>query len=360
MEVVMGRSPFLDSVRAAIRVRHYARATEATYTLWIRQFILYHGKRHPKDMAGPEVEAFLSYLASERHVSASTQNVAMAALLFMYRHVLGIDLPWMSDIVRPKRRTYVPTVLSRREVSALLEKMQGMDRLICELLYGSGMRQIEAFRLRVADLDFDYRQVIVRSGKGFKDRTTILPKGLIEPLRRHLARVKQLHEADLQGGYGEVYLPYGLARKYPRAGREWCWQYVFPSSVLKGDEEDGVIRRFHASPKNLYRAIKAAARAAEIHKRVTSHAFRHSFATHLLEAGYDIRTVQELLGHKDVDTTMIYTHVLKRGGRAVNSPLDSPLDSPGINTADDEESGVREMRAGWISPGDYRPRAAAL
>jgi integron integrase len=318
----MARSPFLDSVRAAIRVRHYARATESTYLLWIRQFILFHNKRHPKDMGGPEVAAFLTYLATQRRVSASTQNVAMSALLFMYRNVLEVDLPWLTDIVRPKRRTYVPTVLSGDEVSALLAAMRGTNRLICQLLYGSGMRQIEAFRLRVADLDFDYRQLIVRSGKGFKDRTTILPAGLVTPLRRHLADVKQLHEADLKAGFGEVYLPYGLARKYPRAGREWCWQYVFPSSIRKADDEDGVMRRFHASPKNLYRAIKAAAREASIHKRVTSHAFRHSFATHLLEAGYDIRTVQELLGHKDVDTTMIYTHVLKRGGKVVNSPLD--------------------------------------
>ena len=318
----MGRSPFLDSIRAAIRVRHYSRETEKTYVHWAKKFILYHGKRHPKDMGAPEIEAFLSWLATDRKVAASTQNQALSALLFMYRYVLDMDLPWLDGIVRAKRRTYVPTVLSRAEVSALLERMTGVDGLICQLIYGTGTRRIEAYRLRIEDLDFDYQQLKIRSGKGFKDRMTILPKRLVEPLKRQMARVKALHLEDLAAGHGEVWLPHALSRKYPNTGKSWGWQFLFPSSILTPDEETGVLRRFHASPKNLDVAINAAARGAGITKRVTSHTFRHSFATHLLEAGYDIRTIQELLGHKDVQTTMIYTHVLKQGGKGVKSPLD--------------------------------------
>lgn len=318
----MGSSPFLDSVRAAIRTRHYARSTEKSYVGWIRSFIIFHGKRHPKELGAPEVERYLSWLATRRKVSASTQNQALSAVLFMYRHVLGVELPWLDGVTRAKRRQRVPVVLSPEEVRRVLDQLQGTPRIIADLLYGSGMRRIEALRLRVGDLDFDYRQITVREAKGGKDRIVPLPDRVVAPLRAHLERVRLLHQQDLASGYGEVWLPFALARKFRNAGRQWSWQFVFPSNRLSVDRDDGVLRRFHASPKALSKALMRAARRAGVTKRVGCHTLRHSFATHLLQSGSDIRTVQALLGHADVSTTMIYTHVVKRGAGGVRSPLD--------------------------------------
>jgi len=321
---VHGQPPrLLDRVRDAIRQRHYSYRTEQAYVDWIRRFILFHGKRHPDEMAAPEVTAFLTHLARDRQVSASTQNQALCALLFLYGQVLGRKLPWMDDMVRAKRPVRVPVVLTREEVRALLAVLEGTKWLMASLLYGAGLRLRECLKLRVKDVDFGYRQLVVRDGKGGKDRVTMLPSGLVEPLRGHLARVRRLHERDLQEGYGEVEMPYALERKYPRAGREWSWQYVFPSRKLSADPRTGVIRRHHVYDDVLPRAISAGARDAGITKPVGSHTLRHSFATHLLQSGYDIRTVQELLGHKEVSTTMVYTHVLNKGGRGVVSPLDA-------------------------------------
>lgn len=273
-------------------------------------------------MGAPEVEAFLSHLATAGRVSPSTQNQALSALLFLYREVLEVELPWLDGIVRAKRPKHVPVVLTESEVRALLAQLDGTRWLVACLLYSSGLRVLEGLRLRVKDVDFERREVTVRDGKGAKDRRTMLPERLIEPLRAHLERVRGLHERDLAEGFGEVYLPFALARKYPKAGRSWPWQYVFPSRNRSADPLDGVIRRHHLDEKVVQRALSAAGRAAGIAKPVSPHVLRHSFATHLLAAGYDIRTVQELLGHKDVSTTMIYTHVLNRGGRGVQSPFD--------------------------------------
>ena len=311
----------LDQVRDAIRVKHYARNTEQAYVYWIKKYILFHNKRHPKEMGASEVQAFLTHLALEEHISASTQNQALSALLFLYRNVLSQELGPV-DSVRAKPSQHVPTVLSRVEVQALLLEMSGIYLLMARLLYGSGMRLMECVRLRVKDLDFEYRQIAVRDAKGAHDRYTILPASLMEPLKEHLTQVKRTHAEDLSKGYGAVYLPFALAEKYPNANREWIWQYVFPSHSLSPDEQDGVIHRFHVSETGLQKAVKAAVQKAGIPKKVSCHTFRHCFATHLLEAGYDIRPVQELLGHKDVKTTMIYTHVLNRGPKAVRSPLD--------------------------------------
>jgi len=312
----------VELLHEAIRTRNYSRRTEKSYWYWIRYFIFFHGKRHPAEMGAPEVTAFLSWLATQREVAAATQNQALSALLFLYKHVLGKDLPWMKDIVHAKRPVRVPTVLTEAEVARLLDRMQGSLKLMASLLYGSGLRQIECLTLRVKDLDFAYRQITVRDGKGGKDRVTMLPDNLAPGLQDHLGKVRVLHRRDLDEGYGEVSLPHALGRKYPRAGREWGWQFVFPSAYRSADPESGVIRRHHVYPDTLGRAIKRAARAAQIIKPVSSHTLRHSFATHLLERGQDIRTVQELLGHSDVSTTMVYTHVLNRGGHGVASPLD--------------------------------------
>jgi integron integrase len=273
-------------------------------------------------MGAPEVSAFLSWLATERNVSASTQNQALAALLFLYKNVLGKDLPWLNDLVRAKRPVRMPVVLTQVEVARLLELLHGSARLMGGLLYGAGLRQIECLMLRVKDIDFVYRQVFVRNGKGGKDRVTMLPEELVQPLQEHLGKVRSLHRHDRAEGYGEVWLPHALSRKYPRAAYEWGWQFVFPSGNRSKDPDSGVIRRHHVHPDTLGRMIKRAAQAAKIIKPVTCHSLRHSFATHLLERGQDIRTVQELLGHSDVSTTMIYTHVLNRGARGVRSPLD--------------------------------------
>jgi len=312
----------LDVVRDTIRRKHYSIRTEEAYVNWIRRFILFHGKRHPKDMGAAEVEAFLTHLATEGHVSASTQNQAFSALLFLYREVLHRELDAPVHALRAKESRHIPAVLTREEVRQVIAQLSGVYQLQARLLYGSGLRLLECLRLRVKDIDFQRRAITVRDTKGNEDRITMLPDSVIEPLKEHLQRVKRLHEEDLAKGYGSVYLPDALDRKYPNASREWIWQYVFPSDRLSTDPRSGVVRRHHLDASGLQKAVRAAARAAGINKRVTCHTFRHCFATHLLENGYDIRTVQELLGHKNVKTTMIYTHVLQRGGLAVRSPLD--------------------------------------
>ena len=310
-------------MRAAIRVRRYSVRTENAYCDWARRFILFHDKRHPRDMAADEVSAFLTYLANVRHVSASTQNQAKSALLFLYRHVLGVELPWLDEIVQAKRGTRLPVVLTPREVRDLLGATQGTMGLVVGLLYGTGMRLLECLRLRVKDVELMRREILIRAGKGDKDRVTVLPENLVLPLQKHLSRVKTLHDADLAAGFGEVFLPDALALKNPLAARLWGWQWVFPSPVRSIDPRSGVERRHHLYPESVQRAVREAARHVGITKPCTPHVLRHSFATHLLQAGYDIRTVQELLGHSDVKTTMIYTHVLNRGGRGVVSPLDA-------------------------------------
>jgi integron integrase len=312
----------LDQVRAAIRVRHFSIRTEQAYLHWVREFILFHNKRHPSDMGQPEVTAFLSHLALDRNVAASTQNQAMSAILFLYRHVLKQPLDWLDNVERAQKSSRLPVVFTRAEVQAILDRLDGSLWLMASLLYGSGLRLMECLRLRVKDVDFSLSQVIVRDGKGGRDRVTILPDSVRPPMQRHLAKVKALHKLDLDEGYGEVYLPFALERKYRSANREWHWQYVFPASRRSVDPRSQAVRRHHVNEQVLQKAVKAAIRAAGINKPGSCHTFRHSFATHLLEDGYDIRTVQELLGHQDVSTTMIYTHVLNRGGKGVRSPLD--------------------------------------
>jgi integron integrase len=313
----------LDRVREAIRRKHYSRRTEETYVHWIKRFIYHSGKRHPSEMGAAEVTAFLNHLASERHVASATQNQALAALLFLYKEALGKALPWLDGLDRVKRPVRLPVVLSEAEVRALLAQLEGTKWLMASLLYGAGLRLRECLMLRVKDVDFSYHQILVRESKGGKDRVTMLPEAVIQPLHVHLGKVNMLHRRDLAEGYGEVWLPDALSRKYPRAGYEWGWQFIFPSKNRSADPETGVIRRHHIYPDTLHRTVKRAAREAGIYKPVSSHTLRHSFATHLLQGGYDIRTVQELLGHKDVSTTMVYTHVMNKGGRGVKSPLDS-------------------------------------
>lgn len=312
----------LDQLRDCIRVKHYSIRTEEAYVDWCRRFVLWHGKRHPREMGAPEVQAFLTHLAVERQVSASTQNQAKAALLFLYRQVLQIDLPWLDEIVQAKAARRLPVVLTPREVRELLAQMNGTMWLAASLLYGTGMRLLECLRLRVKDIEFERREIVIREAKGDKDRVTVLPENLVLPLKDQLAKAKRLHDKDLEAGFGAVYLPDALARKYPKAAREWGWQYVFPSTVRSIDPRSGVERRHHLYEQTVQKVVSLAAKRAGIVKPVSPHVLRHSFATHLLQHGYDIRTVQELLGHKDVQTTMIYTHVLNRGGKAVVSPLD--------------------------------------
>lgn len=313
----------LDQVRERIRLKHYSIRTEKTYLAWIRRFILFHDKTHPREMGKPEVETFLTHLAVDRHVAASTQNQALNAVLFLYKEVLEIELPWMDDVVRVKRPARIPEVLSSPEVARLLAQLDGTYRLMASLLYGSGLRLMEAVRLRVKDVDFDYRQIVVRDAKGAKDRVTPLPTSIAQALKTQIDRVAAQHRRDIAAGYGCVYLPTALATKYPNAQTELAWQYVFPSSRLSTDPRSGMTRRHHLSEKGLQHAVKGAVKRAGINKKASCHTLRHSFATHLLERGNDIRTVQELLGHKSVQTTMIYTHVLKSGGHGVVSPLDS-------------------------------------
>jgi len=315
----------LDRVRDTIRTKHYSIRTEEAYVNWIKRFILFHDKRHPQEMEATEIEEFLTHLAVDKNVAASTQNQALSAILFLYQEVLHKDLERALDAVRAKQPKRLPTVLTKEEVQRVLAAMSGNYQLIARLLYGSGLRLVECLRLRVKDVDFAQHQIIVRDGKGGKDRVTVLPDSLIEPLQKHLRRVEMLHQNDLDDGYGAVYLPDALEQKYPNANCEWIWQYVFPSKSPSKDPRSGVTRRHHLHESAVQRAVRKAAKLAGINKPVSPHTFRHSFATHLLENGYDIRTVQELLGHKDVKTTMVYTHVLNRGGLAVRSPLDEPV-----------------------------------
>jgi integron integrase len=312
----------LDRVRWHLRVKHYSIRTEQAYVDWIRRFILFHGKRHPDIMGEEEIAAFLTHLAVQRHVAASTQNQALCALLFLYNQVLDRKLDFMDKIERVTRPAKIPVVLTRAEVRSVLGWLNGDYRLMAELLYGSGLRLLECARLRVKDIDFGYGHITVRDGKGMHERVTLLPERVRQPLRLHLERVKELHRQDIAKGGGQVYLPFGLRRKYPNAGRAWAWQYVFPAAKLSTDPRSRKIQRHHVSEKNLQNAVKVAIKQARVAKAASCHTFRHSFATHLLENGQDIRTVQELLGHKDVSTTMIYTHVLNKPGLGIRSPLD--------------------------------------
>ena len=334
MSVNRKASPFLEQVRRAIRTRHYSIRTEKTYVDWVKRFILFHNKRHPQDMAEAEVGEFLSWLAVERNVAASTQNQALNALVFTYKHVIGKPLGDIVDAVRAKRPRRLPVVLTRPEVGRLFQHLDGPYWLPASLLYGSGLRLMECLRLRVKDLDFDRRAIVVRSGKGGKDRVVTLPTPCIDALRRQLETARNLHEKDLRDGFGTVWLPHALARKYPRAEKSWAWQYVFPASRRSIDPHSGITRRHHVDESCLQKAVKIALRKAGVDKPASCHTLRHSFATHLIERGMDIRTVQEQLGHKDVRTTQIYTHVLERGGHAVLSPLDDAFNAVCVPQSD--------------------------
>lgn len=312
----------LDRVRAAIRARHYSRRTEEAYEMWIKRYIFFHGKRHPSSMGAEQVNAFLSSLAVDGNVSAATQGQALAALLFLYRHVLNDPLPWLDDIVRARKPLHIPIVLTPEEVRLVLQNMTGVPRLIALLLYGGGLRLLECLQLRVKDLNFARHEIFVRDTKGKRDRLTILPRAADTELREHLLKVEELHDKDLRQGFGRVVLPTALARKLPNAPSEWAWQWVFPATSRWVDEDADTERRHHLHESVVQRAMKEAVTAARLPKRATCHTLRHSFATHLLERGQDIRTVQELLGHRDVTTTMIYTHVLRIGAKGVRSPLD--------------------------------------
>jgi integron integrase len=313
----------MDEIRRAMRLHHYSFETEKSYTQWIRRYILFHGKRHPRELGARDIENYLSHLATTVKVSASTQNQALSALLFLYKKVLDQDLPWLNEIVRAKRPTRVPTVLSRREVARILDAMQGKYWLMASLLYGSGLRIIECLRLRIKDFDFDHLQLTIRDGKGHKDRRTMMPEKLIPHIRQQMNHVRSIYDEDIRKGRPSVSIPYAIDRKYKSAPRDWNWQYLFPSGSYGYIRFHSEQRRHHTHPSALNRAVKIATRKTGIAKQASCHTFRHSFATHLLESGYDIRTVQELLGHSHVNTTMIYTHVIKRGGRAVRSPLDA-------------------------------------
>lgn len=319
-----GKPKLLDQVRETIRVKHYSPRTEDAYVGWIRRYILFHGKRHPAEMGADQVAQFLSHLALEARVAASTQNQAFNALLFLYRHVLHIDLGTIGGAVRAKKPKRLPVVLTREEVESVLALLDGEVWLVCSLLYGAGLRLFEALQLRVKDIDFSRNELLLRDGKGQKDRVTMLPVKVQPPLREHLETVRRQHDWDLAQGLGRAPLPAALARKYPNADRQWGWQWVFPAATHYVDRHTRVRHRFHLHETVVQKAVREAARKADIRKHATPHVFRHSFATHLLQDNYDIRTVQELLGHKDVSTTMIYTHVLNRGGSGVRSPLDRP------------------------------------
>lgn len=312
----------LDAVREQIRLRNFSIRTEQVYADWVKRFVLFHGKRHPAEMGAPELEAFLTHLAVQRNVSAGTQNQARSAVLFMYRHVLNMQLPWLAEVVKAKSSQHLPVVLTHREVKALLDELSGVHALVASLLYGTGMRLLEGLRLRIKDLDFERREVVVRCGKGAKDRVTVLPENLVFPLQQQVALARVRHLQDLAAGLGEVWLPNALATKYPQAAKATGWQFVFPSPSISIDPRSGAERRHHLTEQVIQRAVATAAKRAGIDKPCSPHVLRHSFATHMLQAGYDIRTVQELLGHADVKTTQIYTHVMNRGGRGVLSPFD--------------------------------------
>ena len=317
-----GAPKLLDRVRQTIRAKHYSRRTESAYVDWIRRYIVFHRKRHPSDMGASEISAFLTWLATERRVSASTQNQALSALLFLYREVLHVEIGQIADLPRARMPVRVPVVVSRDEVARIMKHLDGVTWIMVALLYGAGLRLQECLELRVKDLDLERRQIVIRRGKGQKDRPTVLPTAAIEPLERHLETVKRQHQDDLARGFGRVVLPFALDRKYPNAPTEWAWQFVFPASRVCRDPRWGPPTRFHLHESVVQKAVAHAARQTGITKRVGPHTFRHSFATHLLEDGYDIRTVQELLGHADVSTTMMYTHVLNRGPLGVRSPVD--------------------------------------
>ena len=321
-ETVPNKPKLLDELRTALRMKHYSYRTEQCYVYWARRYILFHNKKHPNTMGASEVRSFCSYLAEKEHVSASTQNQAFNAMVFLYRHIVKKELG-VVDAVRAKRPGRLPVVLSRTEVERILLFLSGTQEIMATLLYGSGLRLMECHRLRVKDIDIEQRQIVVRDGKGFKDRITVLPEAVIPGLTKHLERTKALHQLFTERGYGEVELPYALERKYPNAKYEWGWQYVFPAKKASTDPRSGARRRHHIHESTLQRAVKKAIQLAGITKHAGCHTFRHSFATHLLESGSDIRTVQELLGHKDVKTTMIYTHVMNRPGIHVRSPVDT-------------------------------------
>jgi len=315
-------SKLLDQVRDVLRTRHYSYRTEKTYIEWILRYIRFHDIKHPANMGAAEIEAFLTYLAVERSVAASTQNQALAALLFLYREVLSVNLSWLENFRPAKKSSRVPVVLTKDEVKTIIGQIEGTNWLIANLLYGAGLRLNEALRLRVKDIDFGFQQIVVRDGKGGKDRFTVLPTKLIEPLQNQLEAARTLHEQDLHRGLGRVLMPFALERKYPNAAAEWCWQYAFPSKSLSVDPRSGRRGRHHVSPSSLQKAFKDALRKSRVVKNASPHTLRHSFATHLLHDGYDIRTIQDLLGHKEISTTMIYTHVLQNNRLGVRSPID--------------------------------------
>lgn len=317
-----GKPKLLDQVRQQIRVRNYSIRTETVYAEWVKRYIRFHHYRHPLEMGAAEIEAFLTHLAVKRNVAGATQNQALAALLFLYKEVLKVELPWLDGIVRAKKPKHLPVVLTRDEVTRVLAQLSGVKWMVATLLYGSGLRLLEALRLRVKDVEFARGEIVVRDGKGQKDRVTMLPRTLVAPLQEHLQKVADLHQQDLAEGFGRANLPFALARKYPNAAADWAWQFVFPSGNRSVDPRSKGIFRHHVHEKTIQRAMREAVRGAGVIKPATPHTLRHSFATHLLEGGQDIRTVQELLGHADVQTTMIYTHVLNRGGLGVLSPLD--------------------------------------
>jgi integron integrase len=312
----------LDRVRREIRVRHYSPRTESSYVDWIKRFVIFHDRRHPAELGPSEVAAFLTHLAVERKVAPSTQAQAKSAILFLYRVVLNLALPWLDEVVAATSPRRLPVVLTVPEVRAVLEQMNGSVGLVCALLYGTGMRLLEGLRLRVKDVEFVRREILVRHGKGGKDRVTVLPENLILPLQQQIARARALHQRDLAEGYGSVWLPNALDEKYPNAPRQWGWQWVFPSALRSTDPRTGSVHRHHLNEASVQKAMSLAAKRLGMIKPCSPHVLRHSFATHLLQSGYDIRTVQELLGHSDVSTTMIYTHVLNRGGRGIRSPFD--------------------------------------
>ncbi|NVK02533.1 MAG: integron integrase [Oceanospirillaceae bacterium] len=319
---VSKKTMLLDVVRQRIRLKHYSHRTEKSYIHWIRHFVRFHNRQHPRDMGKPEIESSLTYLAVERKVSASTQNQAFNALLFLYRKVLELKMPQLDNVQRAKKLQRLPTVLSPGQVRQVLSQLDGKYWVAGNLLYGSGLRLLECLRLRVQDIDYDMSQINVRAGKGNKDRITIIPDAVVEPLKLHLNKVHTRHAHDLDRGQGRVYMPLALSRKYPKAAFEWPWQFIFPSTTYIQDRETGYTVKYHLHEKALQRAIRNAVVKSGITKRATAHTFRHSFATHLLQRGADIRTIQELLGHKDVNTTMIYTHVIQKGGMGVRSPAD--------------------------------------
>jgi integron integrase len=323
MEIQLKKPRLLDQVRQRIRTKHYSIRTEESYLNWIRKYIFYHNKRHPKEMGANEINEFLSSLAVKENVSASTQNQALCAIIFLYREILKIEIGEIKGIIWAKKPKRIPVVFTSKEIKEIFKHLAGPKWIMANLLYGSGLRILECLRLRIQDIDFGYKQITVRDAKGSQDRITMLPEIVISPLKEHLQKVKELHEEDLKNGYGTVYLPYAIERKYSKAIYEWNWQYFFPSKNLSIDPRSGRKQRHHIGEMVLSRAIKEAIRRAGITKRGSAHSLRHSFATHLLESGYDIRTVQELLGHKNVETTMIYTHVMNKGGKGVKSPADN-------------------------------------